>query len=409
MSAQFKSPKLVLLPKLEKVYRFTVRLIGGPFALKKGQRKPLCVIDVRDEQTLDDLHKAIFDAFERYDMHLYEFQIGGKAPMDLTSVRYGLPEDDREDEKNAERTRISSLDLAIGETFFYWFDFADDWMHEIRLDAILAAEEGEHYPKLVKKQGASPPQYPDSEMEENEEEGINTFAPEDIGNPEKVKSAIQSILHPAKPKHDLGLLTDIFIKTADFCVEHLDHEYANVCLALLLLIDQDSDLPLNHGTLSDWAAALVHVAGFVNFLDDPDSEPFMKLADIAQYLGVSKCAMENRSRKIRKALKIERLAPDFCTLSVLAANPQIWILQNEKGFFFDVRQTPRKVQEQAFAAGLIPWIPADFPDLHKEPTPSPKRQSGKRDASKKALKKEDPSQDQGSLFDALPNKGKDKT
>jgi hypothetical protein len=432
MSAQSKSPKkqakLVLLPKVEKVYRCTVRLICGPFPLKKGQRKPLRVIDIRGDQTLDDLHEAIFDAFERYDMHLYEFQIGGRAPMDLRAVRYGLPEDNGEDEKDAEAARIEDLHLAIGEIFFYWFDFGDDWMHEIRLDAILTSEGGEHYPRLVKKQGTSPPQYPgidDEEEEEEEDDDVDVdeddkekmfeildsiIAPENICNPEKVQEAIRSILHISRltPKHDPERLAKIFITAADFCGKHLNHDYSQVCLNLLIHVDQERDLALDKGTIVDWAAALVHVAGFVNFLDDPANEPFMKLADIARHLGVAKSTMENRSRSIRKVLEIDRLSCAFCTIPVLAHNPQVWFLENEKGFIFDVRQAPREVQEQAFAAGLIPWIPADFPDLHKEPTPSPKRQSNKKSASKKTLKKEPP-QDQCSLFDALPNKGKDKT
>jgi hypothetical protein len=36
---------------------------------------------MRGDQTLEDLHHAIFDAFGRWEQHMYEFQFG-KGPMD---------------------------------------------------------------------------------------------------------------------------------------------------------------------------------------------------------------------------------------------------------------------------------------------------------------------------------------
>lgn len=47
-------------------------------------------LQFRGDQTLDDLHIAIFDAFDRFDPHLYEFQFG-KKPMDRNAVRYVDP------------------------------------------------------------------------------------------------------------------------------------------------------------------------------------------------------------------------------------------------------------------------------------------------------------------------------
>jgi hypothetical protein len=49
-------------------------------------------IEIRGDQTLEDLHIAIFDAFDREEEHLYEYQIGGKGPNDPQAVRYGKPD-----------------------------------------------------------------------------------------------------------------------------------------------------------------------------------------------------------------------------------------------------------------------------------------------------------------------------
>ena len=47
-------------------------------------------IQIRGDQTLEDLHHAIFDAFDRGEEHMYEFQFG-KRPMDPKGPRYVLP------------------------------------------------------------------------------------------------------------------------------------------------------------------------------------------------------------------------------------------------------------------------------------------------------------------------------
>lgn len=41
----------------------------------KGARRIWHRIAIRSDQTLDDLHKAIFNAFDRYDEHIYSFYI----------------------------------------------------------------------------------------------------------------------------------------------------------------------------------------------------------------------------------------------------------------------------------------------------------------------------------------------
>lgn len=48
-------------------------------------------IQIRGKQTLHDLHAAIFDAFDRKEDHLYEFQVGGKGPMDERARKFGTP------------------------------------------------------------------------------------------------------------------------------------------------------------------------------------------------------------------------------------------------------------------------------------------------------------------------------
>src|SRR3954468_6004535 len=83
-----------------RLYTLEVFILSGPIAEKFAKKNPEMsrTIQIRGDQTLEDLHHAIFDAFDRYDEHMYEFQFG-KGPMDPKAPRYVLPNADDGDEK----------------------------------------------------------------------------------------------------------------------------------------------------------------------------------------------------------------------------------------------------------------------------------------------------------------------
>ena len=64
---------------------------------------------------------------------------------------------------NAEKTKIQNLDLDEKGKFYYLFDFGDDWWHELSVLKIEDASSSKGYPKITKKVGNSPEQYPDYE------------------------------------------------------------------------------------------------------------------------------------------------------------------------------------------------------------------------------------------------------
>jgi hypothetical protein len=130
-------------------------------------------IALRANQTLDDLHEAIFDAFDRDDEHLYSFyfpQPGAKGRARMRdAVEYACPFscDDPENEplRNAAKTTLNRLSLQPGQAFLYLFDYGDNWLHEITVEETNApADEGD-YPRILESRGKSPPQYPDLDEE----------------------------------------------------------------------------------------------------------------------------------------------------------------------------------------------------------------------------------------------------
>jgi hypothetical protein len=141
------------------LYVFTVYLKGGPVSEKFTNKPIYRTIEIRGDQTLEQLHLAIFAAFEREDEHLYEFQLG-KRPYDPDGPNYGIPETgDGTKEGDARITKVDDLNLKEHRVFGYLFDFGDEWYHQVQLERIEKAIPTVTYPRVIKRVGKSPPQY----------------------------------------------------------------------------------------------------------------------------------------------------------------------------------------------------------------------------------------------------------
>ena len=156
-----------------RLYTLEVFLLSGPITEKFAKKNPVVsrTIQIRGDQTLEDLHHAIFDAFGRWEEHMYEFQFG-KGPMDPKAPRYVLPSafeiesgEDNPPAGRVDQTTIESLGLKVGDSFGYWFDFGDDWWHQINVEAIEDKVPRGKFPKVTKRVGKSPPQYADEDEE----------------------------------------------------------------------------------------------------------------------------------------------------------------------------------------------------------------------------------------------------
>jgi hypothetical protein len=108
---------------------------------------------------LSSLHKAIFKAFDRFEQHQYSFFLSNK-PYDRGS-EYSSPSVGADATgKLASRIRIDSVELYGGRKFLYLFDYGAKWWHEVELMSVTERVTRAKYPRVVKKQGKSPPQHP---------------------------------------------------------------------------------------------------------------------------------------------------------------------------------------------------------------------------------------------------------
>ncbi len=146
------------------LYVISVFLKGGPITEKFAKKETSRVIEIRGDQTLEQLHHAIFQAYDRWDEHLYEFQLG-KRPHDPGGPNYGVP-DSSQRKKNfgdAGTKKLDELELTQHRVFGYWFDFGDDWYHQCQVERIEQAIPTVTYPRVTKRVGKSPPQYDDED------------------------------------------------------------------------------------------------------------------------------------------------------------------------------------------------------------------------------------------------------
>jgi hypothetical protein len=142
------------------LYVVSVFLVNGPVSQKFANTEISRVIEIRGDQTLEQLHQVIFQAFDRWEHHSYEFQLG-KRPFDPDGPSY----EDRGAQPrkkgvgNARTTTLDDLNLKPQRVFGYWFDFGDHWYHQIQVDRVEKAITTVTYPRVTKRVGKAPPQY----------------------------------------------------------------------------------------------------------------------------------------------------------------------------------------------------------------------------------------------------------
>ena len=148
-----------------RIYTFEVYIISGPMSEEfvEANQTILRKIEIRGDQTLEDLHSAIFKAFNRVEEHLYEYQIGGKGPNDPEAVCYSTPspsetlQERSKSNNHTADTTLDSLTLKTDDAFGYWFDFGAYWWHQINVVSIQGKTPTGGYPKVIERIGESPP------------------------------------------------------------------------------------------------------------------------------------------------------------------------------------------------------------------------------------------------------------
>ena len=107
-------------------------------------------IEVKEDFTLQKLHKYIQKIVEFDDDHLYEYFIGKNPRNRVQTV--------------SKKTKLNEIYPMTGYKLYYLFDFGDSWLFQIKKSRKKKTEEQQKkYPILIKSTGVNPEQYPDYE------------------------------------------------------------------------------------------------------------------------------------------------------------------------------------------------------------------------------------------------------
>jgi hypothetical protein len=139
-------------------------------------------------------------------------------------------------------------------------------------------------------------------------------------------------------------------------IKHLDPEFAELVAPLTAALTRRRPSPLASGRPATWAAGVLSVIARTNFLFDKTQVPHCTPEELAEACGVSYSAAAGKARKIEDLLGIVPMDPRWTPPSRLRDNPLVWLIEVD-GVVLDARTLPRELQEKAFEAGAIPFLP----------------------------------------------------
>src|SRR5258706_3160806 len=141
---------------------------GGTYACKvklKWDKRTYRTIELRSEQTLEDLHLVIQHAFRWDNDHLYSFFMNGQRGDER--YRFAAPWEE-DSYLWTDDGVIGELGLTLKHKFLYLFDYGDNHEFEIEVVNIRPQAEPGEYPRVVERQGKAPAQYRYAEDEDED-------------------------------------------------------------------------------------------------------------------------------------------------------------------------------------------------------------------------------------------------
>ncbi len=137
------------------------------------------------------------------------------------------------------------------------------------------------------------------------------------------------------PKAGRQSYTDISTLTDQFCDEHLDAEYREICRYVTAKMARKKGNPLNTGKDQIWAAGIVYAVGQVNFLFDRSFEPYQSADDICNFFQTKKSTTSQKAKMIRDAVNMnDYWDPEYSTADMLKRSPYNNLRMTKDGFIF---------------------------------------------------------------------------
>lgn len=182
----------------------------------RGERACVRVLELRGDQTLHDVHRAILGAFGLDEGRAFTFYLSGELD-DPESAYTGSPAGPT----TRWPARLDGLDLAVGMPIAYVYDRGTVRHFELEPRAIGAADPRQSYPRLVAAEGALAPEPTWEEMC-----APLPTPPESATPPEELCAAFAARFGPwffgEAPTHDLDADGALALRLVEACPD-LDH------------------------------------------------------------------------------------------------------------------------------------------------------------------------------------------
>lgn len=149
------------------VYRLRIRLRDVEPAIWRR-------VEVSGDATFAQFHRILQGAMGWCDAHAHRFEIGRQAIGSADGGGLDGALDER-------RVRLRDLAKAKAK-IVYWYDFGDDWYHDVTVEAIEPPASGQRYPRLL--------------------DGARSAPPEDVGGVPGYGAFLEAIADPAHAEHD---------------------------------------------------------------------------------------------------------------------------------------------------------------------------------------------------------------
>lgn len=148
------------------IYTLTVECVRGMHLKEECIR----VIEIPDDATLCDVHEVIQDAVGFDRDHLFCFYMGRNSFN--RKVMLGAMDDWEEGEEDPLEIPLRDIfPLEKRMKLYYWFDFGDDWIFEVKKKRKETEADPEvTYPRVIERIGPNPEQYPELDEEEYDDE-----------------------------------------------------------------------------------------------------------------------------------------------------------------------------------------------------------------------------------------------
>jgi hypothetical protein len=151
---------------------------------------------------------------------------------------------------------------------------------------------------------------------------------------------------------------EIIALTDNYCSKNLNEEYVHLIRLATAALCRKKPSPLQLGSVSVWACGIIWAVGFINFLFDKSTSPYVSADDLANAFGAAKSTVSNKSKQIRDLLKMRQFDHHWYLPSRIENSSMAWTIMYN-GFMLDARTLHRDIQIAAYEKGLIPYVHAD--------------------------------------------------